>query len=110
MTLAAPAAGARFAAAEPRVTLRAIIVNRKTRAAPALCVCVGRMTPLELAGRVALAAAGCVQEAFAEASAFRCGYCTPGFIMMLPKSLDEHSDPDDETIKQHLQQAVQPAR
>jgi hypothetical protein len=26
------------------------------------------------------------------------------------KSLDVHSDPDDETIKQHLQQAVQPAR
>ena len=67
------------------------------------------MIPLELAGPVALAAAGCVEEAFVAASAFRCGYCTPAFIMMLTKSLDEHSDPDDETKKLHLQQAVQPA-
>jgi aerobic-type carbon monoxide dehydrogenase small subunit (CoxS/CutS family) len=55
------------------------------------------------------AATGCVQEAFAEASAFRCGHCAPGFIMLLTKSLDEHSDPDDETIKLHLQQAARPA-
>jgi hypothetical protein len=45
------------AAAGPDATLRAIIVNRKTRAAPARRVCVGRMTPLERAGAVALAAA-----------------------------------------------------
>jgi [2Fe-2S] binding domain len=108
MTLAAPAARARCAASEPPATLRAIIVSLKTHSAPARRVCVGRMIPPELARPVALGAS-CVQEAFAEASAFRCGYCAPGFIMMLTKSLDGHSDPDDETIKQHLQQAVQPA-
>jgi carbon-monoxide dehydrogenase small subunit len=43
-----------------------------------------------------------VQQAFIEASAFQCGYCTPGFVMMVTKLLDEHSDPDDETITHYL--------
>ena len=43
-----------------------------------------------------------VQEAFIEASAFQCGYCTPGFIMMVTQLLDEHPDPSDEQIKDYL--------
>jgi hypothetical protein len=41
-------------------------------------------------------------SAFIEASAFQCGYCTPGFVIMVTKLLDEHPDPDDETITHYL--------
>ncbi len=43
-----------------------------------------------------------VQQAFIEASAFQCGFCTPGFILMTRQLLDEHPDPNDETIKHYL--------
>jgi aerobic carbon-monoxide dehydrogenase small subunit len=43
-----------------------------------------------------------VQQAFIEASAFQCGYCTPGMIMMVTKLLDEQPDPADDEIKDYL--------
>ena len=43
-----------------------------------------------------------VQQAFVEASAFQCGFCTPGFILMTRQLLDEHPDPDEDTIKHYL--------
>ena len=43
-----------------------------------------------------------VQEAFIERSAFQCGFCTPGFVLMTRQLLDEHPDPDDDTIRHYL--------
>ena len=42
------------------------------------------------------------QEAFIEAGAFQCGYCTPGFLLMTTQLLDRHPDPDDDQIKHYL--------
>jgi carbon-monoxide dehydrogenase small subunit len=43
-----------------------------------------------------------VQEAFIEAGAFQCGYCTPGFILMTTQLLDAHPDPQDDDIRHYL--------
>jgi carbon-monoxide dehydrogenase small subunit len=43
-----------------------------------------------------------VQEAFIENSAFQCGYCTPGFILMTKALLDNHPQPGDDEIKDYL--------
>jgi len=43
-----------------------------------------------------------VQEAFIEAGAFQCGFCTPGFILMTKQLLDEHPDPSDDQIRHYL--------
>ncbi len=52
-----------------------------------------------------LAAAGAldpVQEAFIEAGAFQCGFCTPGFMLMTKQLLDEMPDPSDDEIRHYL--------
>jgi aerobic-type carbon monoxide dehydrogenase small subunit (CoxS/CutS family) len=43
-----------------------------------------------------------VQEAFIESSAFQCGFCTPGFIMMVKQLLDAHPSPTDDEIRHYL--------
>lgn len=43
-----------------------------------------------------------VQEAFVEAGAFQCGFCTPGFILMTEQLLDANPDPDDSDIRDYL--------
>jgi aerobic-type carbon monoxide dehydrogenase small subunit (CoxS/CutS family) len=40
-----------------------------------------------------------VQQAFIEADAFQCGFCTPGQILSLRALLDQTSDPSDEQIQ-----------
>jgi carbon-monoxide dehydrogenase small subunit len=44
-----------------------------------------------------------VQQAFKAKSAFQCGYCTPGMIMLAKGLLDRNSTPDRATIKAWLQ-------
>jgi carbon-monoxide dehydrogenase small subunit len=36
-----------------------------------------------------------VQQAFAAHGAFQCGFCTPGFVMLIAAALAENPDPDD---------------
>lgn len=43
-----------------------------------------------------------LQEAFREAHALQCGFCTPGFLMSLLPFLDENPDPDEATIREAL--------
>jgi carbon-monoxide dehydrogenase small subunit len=43
-----------------------------------------------------------VQEAFIEAGAFQCGFCTPGFILMTKQLLDAHPAPDEDQIRHYL--------
>jgi carbon-monoxide dehydrogenase small subunit len=43
-----------------------------------------------------------VQQAFIEAGAFQCGFCTPGFILMTHQLLESHPDPSEDDIKHYL--------
>ena len=43
-----------------------------------------------------------VQEAFIETGAFQCGFCTPGWVLMVKQLLDEHPNPDDDQIRHYL--------
>jgi carbon-monoxide dehydrogenase small subunit len=43
-----------------------------------------------------------VQEAFIEAGAFQCGFCTPGFVLMTRQLLDTNPDPSDDEIRHYL--------
>lgn len=43
-----------------------------------------------------------VQQAFAEHSAFQCGYCTPGFIMSAVALLERQPAPSDNEIRSAL--------
>jgi len=43
-----------------------------------------------------------IQEAFVEAGAIQCGFCTPGVVLSVKAILDKYDDPDEETIKDEL--------
>ena len=43
-----------------------------------------------------------VQSAFIECGAFQCGFCTPGFVLMVGQLLEEHPDPDEDEIRHYL--------
>jgi aerobic-type carbon monoxide dehydrogenase small subunit (CoxS/CutS family) len=43
-----------------------------------------------------------IQQAFDEAYAFQCGFCTPGFIMMTKELLARHPHPTDDEIRHYL--------
>lgn len=43
-----------------------------------------------------------IQEAFIEAGALQCGFCTSGFILMTQRLLEEIPEPDTDQIKDYL--------
>jgi len=43
-----------------------------------------------------------VQQAFIDHGAFQCGFCTPGFVMMAHKLLQEKPNPSDDDIRHYL--------
>jgi len=43
-----------------------------------------------------------VQQAFIDAGAFQCGFCTPGFILMVRQLLERDPDPSDDDIRHYL--------
>jgi carbon-monoxide dehydrogenase small subunit len=43
-----------------------------------------------------------LQEAFREAHAVQCGFCTPGFLMALIPFLKKNPDPTEEEIREAL--------
>jgi aerobic-type carbon monoxide dehydrogenase small subunit (CoxS/CutS family) len=47
-----------------------------------------------------------VQEAFLEAEAFQCGYCTPGMILATVSLLRSHPDPSDQDIAKVMDRNV----
>jgi aerobic-type carbon monoxide dehydrogenase small subunit (CoxS/CutS family) len=47
-----------------------------------------------------------VQQAFLDAEAFQCGYCTPGMVMAVVGLLGMHPDPGDDDIARVLDRNV----
>jgi carbon-monoxide dehydrogenase small subunit len=43
-----------------------------------------------------------IQQAFIEEGAFQCGFCTPGFILMVERLLQERPQPSDDDIRGYL--------
>ncbi len=43
-----------------------------------------------------------IQEAFVEAEAFQCGYCTPGMILTAKRLLEEDPEPTGEKIRNYM--------
>lgn len=43
-----------------------------------------------------------VQQAFIEAGAIQCGYCTPGMVMSAIALLEKHPDPTEEQVREGL--------
>jgi carbon-monoxide dehydrogenase small subunit len=43
-----------------------------------------------------------VQEAFAEAAAVQCGFCTPGLVVATAALLERRPDPSDDEIREAL--------
>jgi aerobic-type carbon monoxide dehydrogenase small subunit (CoxS/CutS family) len=62
----------------------------------------GQVADREVTTAEGLGGSDPVQRAFAEAQAFQCGWCTPGFVLAARALLDENPDPSDTEIAEAL--------
>ena len=73
-----------------------------------VCACLvlaGTVTGSEITTVEGLAdgpALSAVQQAFVDAGAVQCGYCTPGFVVAVTALLAEDANPDRETVREAL--------
>ena len=54
------------------------------------------------ASQEAVGALSDVQQAFVDAGAVQCGFCTPGLLMAVDDLLDHDPDPDDLTVREAI--------
>ncbi len=47
-----------------------------------------------------------IQQAFIEAAAMQCGYCTPGMVLLLEALLREDPEPDEAALRRFLASSV----
>ncbi|ACJ76102.1 2Fe-2S iron-sulfur cluster binding domain protein [Thermosipho africanus Ob7] len=64
------------------------------------------MLAVELDGKEIITLEGIedqIKDAYVEAGAIQCGFCTPGFIVSTKVLLDKHPNPSEEEIKEALE-------
>ncbi|MBB6061760.1 carbon-monoxide dehydrogenase small subunit [Thermosipho japonicus] len=64
------------------------------------------MLAVELDGKEVITLEGIkdpIKDAYVEAGAIQCGFCTPGFIVSTKVLLDKNSNPSEEEIKEALE-------
>ncbi|EKF49464.1 2Fe-2S iron-sulfur cluster binding domain protein [Thermosipho africanus H17ap60334] len=64
------------------------------------------MLAVELDGKEVITLEGIedqIKDAYVEAGAIQCGFCTPGFIVSTKVLLDKHPNPSEEEIKEALE-------
>jgi carbon-monoxide dehydrogenase small subunit len=80
----------------------AIVAGQAVSGCLALAVLVDGKTVQTVEGLDADGRLSAVQEAFIEAGAFQCGFCTPGFVLMAEQLLDANPAPTGAEIRDYL--------
>ena len=79
-----------------------IIDGEAVRSCILLAACVNGKSVLTIEGLGDADNVHPIQQAFVDAGAVQCGYCTPGMIMTAKALLDKNPDPTTEDIKEAL--------
>jgi len=79
-----------------------IIDGEAVRSCILLAACVNGKSVLTIEGLGDADNVHPIQQAFVDAGAVQCGYCTPGMIMTAKALLDKNPDPTTEDVKEAL--------